>query len=387
MSNFNLADHNDIVSLEVDIEADIEEGLLGHNVGLSNGLKAANRYLNNTQSGRIYLVGAESGVGKTTLTDLMVMRAIENAIERGLPIHVMYFSFEISKKMKYLGWICYIAHKFFNTPMTPDYIIGKVPGKKITPEDLVVYHKAKEKLREYLQYIHIIDREMTPSGIYNTVVTFFERTDVGVMTRDATADPKRKGYIRSYRRNAKWRRGYVIGVVDHIALGIPEKGQVLKTMIDDISRKAVITRNLFDMTWFLVQQFNQELASSNRLLTKPNASSAIAPHQLDFGDSRYTYRDADVVLGCVSPAKYDQLKEYKGYELAKVRKFLLLVFIMKNRYGADNKIIPYIFDPISRTLDDMPTPKFLPALEEAYEQIEKINATCQSFFPKDEDLQ
>jgi len=387
MNSLKSVDENDLVSLEADLENDIAEGLEGNNVGLANGLKNANRYLNNTQSGRIYLMGAESGVGKTTLTDLMVLRAVENALERGLPIKVFYFSFEISKKMKYLGWICYISQKYFNTPLTPDYILGKVPGKKLTPEELDIYKASSLKLREYMEYITIYDREMTPSGIYNTVVTWFEKPTVGTMVRDPTADPKRKGYIRSYRRNAQWRRGYVIGVVDHIALGIPEKGQTLKTMIDDISRKSVITRNLFDMTWFLVQQFNQELAASNRLMSKPNASSAIAPHQLDFGDSRYTYRDADVVMGAVSPAKYDQLKDYKGYELAKVRKFLLLVFIMKNRYGADNKIIPYIFDPISRTVENMPSPKHLIALEEAYEEIEKINEKCQSFFPKDEELQ
>jgi len=371
--------------LEQELDEEIQRGLLGQNVGLSNGLLTANKYLNNTQAGRIYLMGAESGIGKTTLVDLMVMKAVENALERDLPIKVFYFSFEISKKMKYLNWTCYIAGKIFGTPLTPDYILGKIPGKPITAEDLLIYNKSKVILREYMKHIIVFDREMTPSGVYNTLIKWFEQPSVGIMKRDAPKDAKKQGFIRSYKRGPKWSKGYVIGVMDHIALGIPEKGQTLKMMIDAISRNAVITRNLFDMSWFLVQQFNQELASSNRLMTKSSAALAIAPSQMDFGDSRYTYRDADVVMGLVSPAKYDQ-KTYKGYEMAKVESFLLLMFILKNRYGAADKVIPYIFDPITRIVDDMPHAHHDAALEEAYETIDKIRKTCQSFFPKAEDL-
>lgn len=364
----------------------IRAGLLGLNVGLSNGLGRANQVLNRTQIGRYYLIGAESGVGKTTIGDLMTLKAIEGAIETNTPLHILYFSFEVSKEMKLATWLCYLVAKYHGIWLSTDYLMGYVKGKVPTAVELAAIADCAIKLEMYLKYVTIFDRELTPTGVLNTVITFFETNpSIGTLHRDKPVAAGKKGYIRGHTRSLLWQRGFIIGIMDHMALGMPEKGQDLKRMMDDMSRKFVITRNLFNMTWIALQQFNMEMAGSSRLSTKANASNAIAPHQLDFGDSRYPFRDAEVVMGLVAPHKYE-LKEFKGYDMKYFKSFLLVNYIMKNRYGPAGRIFPYMMNPLSRIVTDVPNRAHTPALDALYSEIDKLDNRCQLLFPSDDDL-
>ena len=81
---------------------------------------------------------------------------------------------------------------------------------------------------------------------------------------------------------------YNIVVLDHMALGRLERGFNLKQNIDKMSEYIVACRNMFNMTFFIVQQFNQGLSSVDRLKFK---GADISPQQTDFKDSTNPYQD------------------------------------------------------------------------------------------------
>src|SRR4051812_30720124 len=79
----------------------LKRGMDGKNLGLGNGLKLVNRYIHGTHKARYYLIGAESGGGKTTIGDFMyVINAWLEAKRTGRKLKIFYLSFEIGKTDK-----------------------------------------------------------------------------------------------------------------------------------------------------------------------------------------------------------------------------------------------------------------------------------------------
>lgn len=143
-----------------------------------------------------------------------------------------------------------------------------------------------------------------------------------------------------------------MAVLDHIALVGVEQSFGTKQLMDLMSKYFVALRNLFELTPIVVQQFNSELTTMNRDSYKKVTEGSIAPQRVDFGDSTYTYRDADIVFGLISPAKFD-MKSFHGYDVTKYNSMLIILFLMKNRYGEADQAIPLFLDPISGTFHDI----------------------------------
>src|SRR5579872_3935043 len=86
----------------------VQRGLLGKNIGLRNGLIHINNYIYGTKKARYYLIGADSGVGKSTLVDFMfVLQAYKSAKATGRKLKIFYLSFEIGKADKVARWCSY----------------------------------------------------------------------------------------------------------------------------------------------------------------------------------------------------------------------------------------------------------------------------------------
>jgi hypothetical protein len=96
------------------------------------------------------------------------------------------------------------------------------------------------------------------------------------------------------------------------------------------------------------------------------SEKAITPTRLDFGDSRYTYRDADVVFGLVKPLAF-QLKEYHEHKLEDFGQYFLALHILKNRDGPPDKFLPIFMNPIAGMFWDMPKAPLAPADYKVFE--------------------
>jgi hypothetical protein len=131
-----------------------------------------------------------------------------------------------------------------------------------------------------------------------------------------------------------------------------------------MSEHIVTLRNLFGITAFLIQQFNQGLSSVERLKFK---GADVSPQQSDFKDSSTPYQDSDVVLGIMNAYKMD-LDSYLGYNISdyvvEEQRFLLkerfrALKVIKNRLSRDNISIGLLFTGESGSFEELPRPRDL----------------------------
>lgn len=91
---------------------------------------------------------------------------------------------------------------------------------------------------------------------------------------------------------------------------------------------------------------------------------------------------ADVVLGLVSP-KQQQVEEYFKYNVDKFRMSFVALHLMKNRYGAANKMLPLFFNPIAGHFWDLPlTPRDEQSMSHYYKEALKLEEICRLYSPK-----
>lgn len=356
----------------------VYRGMQGGNIGLDNGLTGINNYTYGTQQGRYYLIGADSGVGKTTVADFMwVFNAYYSALAMGKRLKIFYYSLEISKTDKIAKWVSlWICHKYGKS-LSTDYILHRIKGMPMVEADLILVIEGYREVEKILTCIEFIEDIVHPTRIFQDIIdNHFEKE--GVIVRRPSEGKDKKGRIMSY--IAKDPNLYTILFIDHLALLATEAGLDIKGTIDRMSRYGVFLRNMFGCTLVYVQQFNTELTSFHRMNKK--GDGILTPQRIDFGDSRYTYRDADVVIGLLSPAAYD-VEKYLKYNIRELGLYFIAMVLMKNRYGPAHRTLPIFINPLSGIIEDMPLqPLNLVAMEPYYKRVKQLEELCQSYSPK-----
>lgn len=131
---------------------------------------------------------------------------------------------------------------------------------------------------------------------------------------------------------------YVIIWIDHLSLITPSKGESLKASMDRLSKylkkKAA---NFYKFIPVVVQQQSGENETQEAVKAKRTR-----PTRSGLADTKYTYRDADVMMGIYSPAVHD-IPQYAGYDIKKYRDNIRFLSIEKNRDGEVGSTIGLIF--------------------------------------------
>ena len=277
----------------------IEQGLKGEYTGLANGFDRINKYIYNIQRSCYTLIGGLSGSSKTTLCDFILLNGLQDAKSKGVPFNVTYYSWEIDEISKKANWLSIMIYKKYDRVISPQTIKG-LGDSRLTDEELEIVYAELPELEELFTQIDWHWVPENPTGLYHlwwkTMSAKGEFTTMPYTDEEGNSREK----IISWKPNNK--EEYNIVVLDHMALGRLERGFNLKQNIDKMSEYIVACRNMFNMTFFVVQQFNQGLSSVDRLKFK---GADISPQQTDFKDSTNPYQDADVVLGLMNAYKMD----------------------------------------------------------------------------------
>lgn len=362
------------------------DGRKGLSIGFANGLERINKFLYGTHRARYYLIGADSGVGKTTLCDFMYVISLwMDAKLKGIPIRIVYLSFEISSEQKIARWISLFIKFLYEKDIPADYIMGRIAGLLINDQDEQMIRHAKQYVDTFLQDCELIDGAAHPTWILNHMIKMYEGDKdagikgLGTVIRDKPKNKKDPGFIRGFIPHDP--RLMTVLVCDHVALAHPEAhATTLKAIIDKLSNYAVMLRNTFGTTIVFLQQFATDLMSTHRSNKKGDA--VIAPQRLDFGDSKYTYRDADVVMGLVAPMMFDH-ENYKKYDITELQQYFLACHLMKNRYGPAGWMIPLFINPIAGTFKELPAdPLNGVAMQPWYDEVSRLNKVIDLFQPK-----
>lgn len=364
----------------------LKRGIQGHNIGHDNGMPNLSKHIHGTHKARYYLIGGESGCFKTTLTDFMfVFKSWESAKKRGTPIKIYYWSFEIGKIEKMFRWCSYIIYIKHGIQLPSSYLQAQqatLTDKKHINMILQAYAIVTEMMKD----IVIIEDICHPTKIFEAMVEehfakhgTVERTKVPV--EELKKNPNKKGYVKGYTENDP--DLVTISIIDHLALVGHELSLGTKDLMDKMSKYNIVLRNLFYCTPVDIQQFSTDMMSTYRGTFGKKTEGSITPSRLDFGDSKATYRNADIVLGAVKPQ--NDMKMFHGYNLDPdegLGDYFVAWYLMKHRYGAANRMIPLFVDPIVGIPFDLPLDNNDFSMQEWYQKAQQIDKICQTFSPK-----
>ncbi len=345
-------------------ERQVQSGLKGLNQGYSGGIGRLDKLIKKVQKGRYYLVGADSGTFKTTLVDFYFVLCVWLDAKRlGKSIKIFYMSLEIGLNEKKAKWCAFYIGWKYGINISSDCILGR-DLRLPTPEELVLIQEAYAFVNLVLKDVEIVT-STHPTAVFASLTENHYAKYGTVYRRPQTAEDTkkgRKGIITGYSPNAATPLPDTYLVIDHLALLDHESGLDTKGTMDRMSKQIVTLRNVFGLTAIAIQQFNTELMASRREAIirhgVKGASNIITPQRLDFGDSRYTWRDAEVVIGLVKPMQFE-LPMYEDFnceptELGGFGEYFVVGFVMKNRYGAADKKFPLFVNPVSGIFYDLP---------------------------------
>lgn len=170
---------------------------------------------------------------------------------------------------------------------------------------------------------------------------------------------------------------YKLIITDHIALIEKERGFTDKQTIDKWSEYEVkYLRNRYGFTCIDIQQqaFEGEGIEAQKMGKIEGSIGSL-------GDSKYTARNANIVLGLFSPFKFE-LPQYKGYDITKFRDNIRFLKVYVNRDGEMGGVCPLFFDGAVCQFQELPRPDDKVRLSKVYDYIDKIrsNNINKTFF-------
>lgn len=168
---------------------------------------------------------------------------------------------------------------------------------------------------------------------------------------------------------------YKLVITDHISLVEKERGFTDKQAIDKWSEYEVkYLRNRYGFTCIDIQQqsFEGEGIEAQKMGKIEGSISSL-------GDSKYTARNANIVLGLFSPFKFE-LPQYKGYDITKFKDNIRFLKVYVNRDGEMGGVCPLFFDGAVCQFKELPRPDNKEELIKIYEYLKYIRNTSSKLF-------
>lgn len=301
----------------------------------------------------------------------------------GIELKILYFPLEETPErimQRFISWLLY------------DYSNGKI---RISPKDLrsTVTPVSQEildiikspEIQDIITYFedHVIfpDETCNPTGIYKYCVRYAEEhgtvyTKVGKYKDEFGNLQERQVFDRYEQDNPN---EYRLIIVDTINLIDTERGLTLKQSMDKLSEYcAKYLRNRYHYSPVIIQQqaFEQEGNEAFKI-------GRVRPSVAGLGDSKYTSRDSNVVMGLFSPFRFS-LREYEGYNIAKFKDNIRFLEMIVNRDGEMGGLCPLFFDGAVCQFSELPKPDDREGLERVYAYLDTLRNSKKgvSFFIK-----
>lgn len=317
------------MSIFDDVIKNIERGRQGLNEGLPMGFNRLVEYLPNIQQGTYYLAAASSKVGKTSFVDDAFMYNpfdyLQKTKDTNIVLDIDYFSYEIEKKSKITKGISRALWK--ETGIIADISTILSRGRNYCEDELFTKIKSYKSYFESLEdVVTIHDMPDNATGIYKYLVNK-AKSNGKVLTKTIGTSNEGIEIKRFDKYIPNNPNKYWIVIIDHIALLKEERGFTTKQNIDKMSQYLVELRNNFNLIPVVIQQLSFETDNDER-----HKQGRLTPTLRDFSDSRYTVRDANVILALYDPYR-DKQKSFQGYDIAKLGNSFRNLEILQNRDG------------------------------------------------------
>ena len=296
-----------------------------------------------------------------------------------IDLKILYFPLEETPErimQRFISWLLF------------DFSKGKI---RISPRDLRSTTSAVSKdileviespeIQDILKYFeeHIIFPEESgnPTGIYKYCKSYAEKNGTvytkPIKYKNEFGIVEEKQVFDRYEQNNP--NEYRLVIVDTINLIDTEKGMNLKQSMDKLSEYcAKYLRNRYHYSPVIIQQqaFEQEGNEAFKL-------GRVRPSVAGLGDTKYTSRDSNVVLGLFSPFRF-ALKDYEGYDISKFKDNIRFLEMIVNRDGEMGGLCPLFFDGAICRFDELPKPNDTDNLNKVYDYLNGIRGNTAKTF-------
>ena len=247
-----------------------------------------------------------------------------------IDIKILYFPLEETPErimQRFISWLLY------------DFSKGRI---RISPRDLRSTTSAvsqeildvinTDEIQDILKYFeeHVIfpEEAANPTGIYKYCKSYAKAhgkvyTRTKIFKDEFGVEYEKEVFDRYEQDNPN---EYRLIIIDTINLIDTERGMTLKQSMDKLSEYcAKYLRNRYFFSPVVIQQqaFDQEGNEAFKV-------GRVRPSVAGLGDSKYTSRDSNVVLGLFSPFRF-ALKEYEGYDISKFKDNIRFLEMIVNR--------------------------------------------------------
>lgn len=317
----------------------VKKGREGANKGLSTGLPKMETYIDGLLPGTSYLIGAQSGVGKSTFAlytfvykPLMDYLEGIHEVDRD-PIWCI-FNLEMTQEQIYAKLVSMYIYEKWGDQLTFKEIFSR--GKEVTLSD-----EHYELLLKCDEFLDVLDTRMRffDEGLDHYVYhnkTEEVLSEFGEFDINGNYTPKDPNKL-------------IVFMIDHMSLirANNPKGDK-KVEMDLISDESVEIRNKTNCSHVHIMQFNRGANGQERLkqgLQEPDSS--------DFKDSGTMYEASQIVLALHSPIKF-KLTSYRGYNIKELAQNFISCILLKTRFGTSDIAVGLGFYGDCSTYKELP---------------------------------
>ena len=293
----------------------VDRGREGKSQGYSMGLPKLEEVVDGVCKETYYLLGAESGVGKSSfmLYSFIYRPLMEHLDDNKFKISL--FSLEMSGRLILAKLLCTYMFETYGVRISLKQLLSAKKGYILSDENYLLFKQSLPWLRKVSSILTIYDKSASANSIYSKLLkeleergTFTETENRKIYTPD---DPDLIHLV----------------VLDHIARVFPANGNTLKQEMDLASKYLYSLKNRCGITPVVIQQLNRNIQSMDR-----RKEAMVVPLSSDFKDSNSTIEDAEIILAIFSPNKA-KLNTHKGYDIKQMGDKFRSIFCLKGRYG------------------------------------------------------
>lgn len=333
------------------------------------------KYFPGFERGRLGIVTANSGVGKTQVTKFLVFSIVEFCKKNNIPVHVRYYALE-QGGLDFATAFIQTWLKLKKNIEIPAQQLKSLGNYRVPQEVLQEIEKVKDIYEEVRKYITVVDNIQNAYGIYKDMREYARSVGEEKYITNKEGEQIPIGY------EPNDPEAMVIHVIDHISLLANDKDlnqwQTIARFSNHFMLKQVCKR--FNHCVVMVQQQAQEQEKKQYDMVRSKLNvEKLLPSLDGLADCKITQRDADWVFGLFAPDRYGI--DYYGvpnkgeYDIAVWRDNIRFLKILKDRWhGCANRMLPLFFDGAVNIFKELPSADKIRGKEAEFIQDYKKNS-------------
>lgn len=321
------------------------------------------------------VVTGGSKTGKTQISNYLILyNSIIYAYTHPNEVRVkfLYFPLEESKDIIILRFISYVLYVKYKVRISP-LELNSTNRERPLPSEVLALIESPEMqsiVNFFESCVEFYEGANNSVSISITVDNYAKKHGKLVEGKETFYDEDSgewKHYIDHYEPDDP--DEYVFVYLDHINLINPtNKEGTMLNAITNVSKNMVRFKNRYKYIAVVLQQQTDSETNSLEAVKNNNILATKAALK----DGKVTGQDLTLLFGVSNPGSFQNINEWRGYDLNKFKRKYFRVFqLIMNRFGEGDVIVPMYFDGATNYYQPLPGAGETARLEEFYQLIQQ----------------